>query len=97
MIVYVTYLLLGWTFDIMDISKNSLLPVMSADDKERNSLSLFNALGTMIGSAVLAVAAPILVAEGTLQNYYVLIFGSMAMVLVLSIGRGSLCKGKSSF
>lgn len=59
-IVYVTYLLLGWTFDIMDISKNSLLPVMSADDKERNSLSLFNALGTMIGSAVLAVAAPIL-------------------------------------
>ena len=90
MIVYVTYLLLGWTFDIMDISKNSLLPVMSADDKERNSLSLFNALGTMIGSAVLAVAAPILVAEGTLQNYYVLIFGSMAMVLVLSIA-GALC------
>ena len=89
-IVYVTYLLLGWTFDIMDISKNSLLPVMSADDKERNSLSLFNALGTMIGSAVLAVAAPILVAEGTLQNYYVLIFGSMAMVLVLSIA-GALC------
>ena len=81
-IVYVTYLLLGWTFD--------MLPVMSADDKERNSLSLFNALGTMIGSAVLAVAAPILVAEGTLQNYYVLIFGSMAMVLVLSIA-GALC------
>lgn len=66
------------------------IPVMSADDKERNSLSLFNALGTMIGSAVLAVAAPILVAEGTLQNYYVLIFGSMAMVLVLSIA-GALC------
>ena len=33
-IVYVTYLLLGWTFDIMDISKNSLLPVMTTDDKE---------------------------------------------------------------
>ena len=89
-IVYVTYLLLGWTFDIMDISKNSLLPVMSADDRERNSLSIFNALGTTIGGAVLAVAAPILVAEGTLQNYYVLIFGSMAMVLVLSIA-GALC------
>ena len=53
-------------------------------------MSLFNALGTMIGGAVLAVAAPILVAEGTLQNYYVLIFGSMAMVLVLSIA-GALC------
>ena len=60
-------------------------------------MSLFNALGTMIGSAVLAVAAPILVAEGTLQNYYVLIFGSMAMVLVLSIAGALSCKGKSSF
>ena len=26
-IVYITYILLGWTFDIMDISLNSLLPV----------------------------------------------------------------------
>ena len=79
-IVYVTYLLLGWTFDIMDISKNSLVPVMSADSKERNSLSLFAALGTMAGAAVLGVVSPLIVAEATLENYYILIFGSMAMV-----------------
>lgn len=84
-IVYVTYLLLGWTFDIMDISKNSLVPVMSADSKERNSLSLFAALGTMAGAAVLGVVSPLIVAEATLENYYILIFGSMAMVLVLSL------------
>ena len=82
-IVYATYLLLGWTFDVMDISKNSLIPVMSADDKERNSLSFFNVLGTMVGAAVLGVLGPVIVAEGTLQSYYVLIFGSMAMVLFL--------------
>ena len=84
-IVYVTHLLPGWTFDIMDISKNSLVPVMSADSKERNSLSLFAALGTMAGAAVLGVVSPLIVAEATLENYYILIFGSMAMVLVLSL------------
>ena len=84
-IVYVTYLLLGWTFDIMDISKNSLLPVMTTDDKERNSLSLFNALGSMIGGAVIGVLGPVIVADGKLESYYVLIFGSMALTLVLSI------------
>lgn len=84
-IAYVTYLLLGWTFDIMDISKNSLVPVMSDDSKEKNSLSLFAALGSTAGGAVLGVVAPLIVAEATLENYYILIFGSMAMVLVLSI------------
>ena len=69
----------------MDISKNSLVPVMSADSKERNSLSLFAALGTMAGAAVLGVVSPLIVAEATLENYYILIFGSMAMVLVLSL------------
>ena len=84
-IVYATYLLLGWTFDIMDISKNSLVPVMSADSRERNSLSLFGALGNMAGGAVLGVVAPLIVAKATLESYYVLIFGSVAMVLVLSL------------
>ena len=69
-IVYVTYLLLGWTFDIMDISKNSLLPVMSADDKERNSLSLFNALGTMIGSDCLQLRIGILDLTLQLRDFF---------------------------
>lgn len=89
-IVYITYLLLGWTFDIMDISKNSLIPVMSTNDKERNSLSLFNALGTLAGGAVIGVLGPVIVADGKLESYYVLIFGSMAMTLGLSV-LGALC------
>ena len=84
-IVYITYLLLGWTFDIMDISKNSLIPVMTTENKERNNLSLASALGNLVGGAVIGVAGPIIVAEGKLQNYYLLIFGSMAMTLILSI------------
>ena len=84
-IVYITYLLLGWTFDIMDISLNSLLPVMTAENKERNSLSLIKALGYGLGGAAISILAPIIVASGTLESYYILIFGSMAVILVFSI------------
>ena len=84
-IVYVTYLLIGWTFDIMDISLNSLLPVMTADGKERNQLSLIKAVGYMVGSVVIATVGPTIVASKTLESYYVLIFGSMAVTLTFSI------------
>lgn len=96
-IVYVTYLLLGWTFDIMDISKNSMIPVMTADANERTNLSLFNALGTMLGGAVLGILGPIIVADGTLKSYYILIFASMAMVLILSLGGVVFIKERVSF
>ena len=38
-IAYVSYILLGVLFPVMDISLNSLLPVMTEDMNERNSLS----------------------------------------------------------
>ena len=96
-VVYVTYLLLGWTFDIMDISLNSLLPIMTVDNKERNSLSLIKSVGYMLGAMVISIVAPIIVASGTLQSYYVLIFGAMAFVLVCSIGGALGVKERVSF
>lgn len=84
-VVYVTYLLLGWTFDVMDISLNSLLPVMTAEPKERNTLSFIKAMGYAFGGLIIAVGGPMIVASGTLESYYVLIFGSLAIVLVCSI------------
>ena len=84
-IVYVTYLLLGWTFDIMDISLNSLLPVMTAEPKERNNLSMIKMIGYVFGAMALSILGPIIVASGTLESYYVLIFGSMAVTLIASI------------
>ena len=85
-IVYITYLLLGWTFDIMDISLNSLLPVMTAEPKERNSLSLVKMIGFLFGGMAISILGPIIVADGTLSSYYKLIFGAMVVVLVGSIG-----------
>lgn len=96
-IVYITYILLGWTFDIMDISLNSLLPLMSADNRERNKLSLIKAVAYMAGSMGLSVVGPLIVASQTLESYYVLIFGSMAVVLVCSIGGALGVKERVSF
>ena len=84
-IVYVTYLLLGWTFDMMDISLNSLLPVMTAENKERNKLSMIKSLGYVIGGAVIGILGPIIVKPKTLESYYILIFGSMAVTLVYGV------------
>ncbi len=84
-IVYVTYILLGWTFDIMDISLNSLLPIMTTDNKQRNQLSLIKAVAYMLGAMGLSIVGPVIVASGTLESYYVLIFGSMVITLVCSL------------
>ena len=47
-IAYVSYILLGVLFPVMDISLNSLLPVMTEDMKERNSLSTIKGLAYVI-------------------------------------------------
>lgn len=84
-IVYVTYLLLGFTFDIMDISLNSLLPVMTTDNEERNSLSTIKGIAYTVGALIISAVAPYIVAESTLENYYILIFLFVAVTLVFSI------------
>ena len=85
-IVYVTYLALGFTFDIMDISLNSILPVMSSDTQERNTLGGIKGVAYTGGMLVISIVAPYIVADSTLESYYVLIFGSLAVVVVCSIG-----------
>lgn len=84
-IVYATYVLLGWTYDIMDIPLTSMLPVMTTDKRERSTLSTIKALATMAAYILTYVVAPYIVAETTLENYYILIFGSLAIVLACSI------------
>ena len=91
-IVCITCLLLGLTFDIMDISLNSLLPVMTTDNKERDQLSLIKSFGYMAGAMGLSVLGPIIVASGTLKSYCALIFGAMVLALAGFIG-GALLVG----
>lgn len=51
----------------------------------------------MIGGAVIGVLGPVIVADGKLESYYVLIFGSMALTLVLSISGALSVKERVEF
>ena len=85
-IVYVTYLLLGWTFDIMDISKNSLLPVMTEDMNERNFLSSVKGLAYVVGALVVGVAAPLILGDTSNKDGYIkLIIITVAVIFFCSI------------
>ncbi len=84
-VVYVSYLLLGWTFDIMDIPTNGLMPVMTADLKEKNTLSIWKMVGLILGGMIVSISGPIIVAGGTLKDYYLLIFLYTGIMIAFSV------------
>ena len=85
-IAYVSYILLGVLFPVMDISLNSLLPVMTEDMKERNSLSSIKGLAYVIGALVIGVAAPLILGDtSNKQGYINLVLIMTAVIFFLLI------------
>lgn len=85
-IAYVSYILLGVLFPVMDISLNSLLPVMTEDMKERNSLSIIKGLAYVIGALVIGVAAPLILGDtSNKQGYINLVLIMTAVIFFFSI------------
>ena len=85
-IAYVSYILLGVLFPVMDISLNSLLPVMTEDMKERNSLSTIKGLAYVIGALVIGVAAPLILGDtSNKQGYINLVLIMTAVIFLFSI------------
>lgn len=85
-IAYVSYILLGVLFPVMDISLNSLLPVMTEDMKERNSLSTIKGLAYVIGALVIGVAAPLILGDSSnKQGYINLVLIMTAVIFFFSI------------
>ena len=85
-IAYVSYILLGVLFPVMDISLNSLLPVMTEDMKERNSLSSIKGLADVIGALVIGVAAPLILGDtSNKQGYINLVLIMTAVIFFFSI------------
>lgn len=85
-ITYVSYILLGVLFPVMDISLNSLLPVMTEDMKERNSLSSIKGLAYVIGALVIGVAAPLILGDtSNKQGYINLVLIMTAVIFFFSI------------
>lgn len=81
-IAYITYLVLGFTFDLMDISKNSLLPAMTANNKERSNLGMALGLGTILSSILVSIAAPIILDAG---NRSLSAFSTVVLIVTGSV------------
>ena len=69
-IAYVTYILIGILFPVMDISLNSMLPVMTTDVKERNTLSSIKGFAYMAGIFGLNIVAPLIIGDTTAAAGY---------------------------
>lgn len=80
-IAYVSYLLIGITFDIMDISLNSVLPVMTADAGERNKLSALKGVAYLIGGSIVMIAAPLILGEASNREGYVTMIAVFTAVI----------------
>lgn len=87
-LAYVSYLLLGITFPIMDISLNSLLPVLTDDKEERDTLSSIKVIGYGIGTVLIEIVVPIILSVfgSTQTTYLFIIVAFVVMVLLFSIG-----------
>lgn len=85
-IAYISYLLIGVLFPVMDISLNSMLPVMTTDMNERNSLSAIKGFFYMIGVLAIGVAAPIILGDTSNKAGYIrLVLIVTAVVLIFSV------------
>lgn len=86
-IAYVSYLLIGVLFPVMDISLNSMLPVMTTDMNERNVLSSIKGTFYMLGMLAISTAAPLILGDTSNKNGYIkLVWITVVLVVVLSIG-----------
>ncbi len=86
-IAYISYLLIGVTFDLMDIPLNSLIPAMTDDMKQRGTLSTLKGLSLSVAGALVIMPAPIIIANAPSpkQGYVTVILLGTAIVLVFSI------------
>lgn len=88
MTAYISYLLLGVTFPVMDISLNSLLPILSQNQDERDTLSSIKVIGYGIGTITIEIFVPIVLSllGETKITYICIIIISTFLILILTVG-----------
>ncbi len=81
--ISVSYILLGVTFDLMDIPLNSLIPVLTGRESERNVLSSIKGISYTIGPTLLNIIAPLILAKHSskISGYFILIVGTVIVVV----------------
>ena len=70
LIAYISYLLLGVTFPIMDISLNSLLPVLAKQKEEREILSSIKIIGYGLGTVIIEFFVPLFLSQCHLDSVF---------------------------
>ncbi len=82
-IAYVSYLIIGITFDMMDIPLGAILPTMTADAQERNSLSAYKGMAYLLGFTVLSAGLLPLINlfESAEQGWTVTVIALAAVIL----------------
>ena len=87
MVAYISYMLLGVTFPVMDISLNSMLPVMTNDMEERNFLAMLKNFAYGLGGG-LNLIAPIVFAKfnSSVKGYNIMNLLAMGIILSCSLG-----------
>lgn len=86
-VAYISYMLLGVTFPVMDISLNSMLPVMTNDMEERNFLAMLKNFAYGLGGG-LNLIAPIVFAKfnSSVKGYNIMNLLAMGIILSCSLG-----------
>ena len=87
-VAYISYMLLGVTFPVMDISLNSMLPVMTSDMNERNFLATLKNFAYGIGGGVFSLFIPLILEkyDSSVTGYNIVNIIAMVMIVVCSIG-----------
>lgn len=92
--IYVTYILFGMLYTCINIPYGSLAQVITSDDRERSSLSVFRSIGSTFGAMpamVLASICYVKLADGTSQMDYKKVFIGVVVISVLSVLAYLLC------
>ena len=86
--IYITYILFGMLYTCINIPYGSLAQVITSDDKERSSLSVFRSIGSTFGAMpamVLASVCYVTLADGTKQMDYKKVFIGVCLIAALSV------------
>jgi len=84
-IAYASYILFGITYDMMQIPNASLLPSITADQKDRAMLSTFKGSVALINSLIYGMIPPMIIqmmGDAKLSAYYIIIFGAMTLAMI---------------
>ncbi|MBQ2596525.1 MAG: MFS transporter, partial [Oscillospiraceae bacterium] len=91
--IYVTYILFGMLYTCINIPYGSLAQVITSDDKERSSLSVFRSIGSTFGAMPAMVLASVcyVTVDGVKQMNYTRVFIGVCAIAVLSVVFYFLC------